>query len=329
LCCVYVLNNRRYDAAAFNTHTRVSVLRRDLLRLGFGGVRREEEYEKVAETFEKAAKACIKLKLWENYLIARGLALRACVLAAKSWGELLKEAKCFYKLWREAEEHREPTVGYLATAAHTLGEYLVYLAASGDKEMAEELLKKRRRLLDYDPRVSVATRLMLKVLGVGEGARQEEVVDVFEPWLSPEYLPALLMLAGRLQKDEALKECDQAEDCVDAVAAAAGDQEAVERLKSKIEREGPEAHLLLGVADGKTLVEVLTPILPAAQLAFMWLAAVEGRADAVRLHGLRGSARSMEPLTRRLFRAVYENCGDLNSEGCRLALLKLYYYYYF
>jgi hypothetical protein len=34
-----------------------------------------------------------------------------------------------------------------------------------------------------------------------------------------------------------------------------------------------EAHPLLEVADGKTLVEVLTPILPAAQLALMlwWL----------------------------------------------------------
>jgi hypothetical protein len=56
--------------------------------------------------------------------------------------------------------------------------------------------------------------------------------------------------------------------------------------------------------------------------------AVEGRADAVKLHGLRGSARFKKPLVRRLFRAVYENCGDLNSEGCRLALLKLYYLHY-
>jgi hypothetical protein len=60
----------------------------------------------------------------------------------------------------------------------------------------------------------------------------------------------------------------------------------------------------------------------------MLLAAVEGRADAVRLHGLEGSAGFEEPLLRRLFRAVYENCGDLNSEGCRLALLKLYYLHY-
>jgi len=284
-----------------------------------------------AGEFEKAAEICIKLKRLENYLASRSRALRARVLAAKSWEELLEEAKGFYKLWREAEEHREPTVGYLATAAHTLGEYLVYLAASGDKEMAEELLKKRRRLLDYDPRVSVATQLMLKVLGVGEGARQEEVVDVFEQELSPEFRPALWLLAGRLQKDEALEICKllpKPEVCVDAVAAATGDQEAVERLKSEIKREVPEASLLLDKVDGKTLVEVLAPIYSSAQFAFTLLAAVEGRVDAVRLHGLWGSVAYGEPLARRLFRVVYENCGDLNSEGCRLALLKLYYYYF-
>jgi len=72
-------------------------------------------------------------------------------------------------------------------------------------------------------------------------------------------------------------------------------------------------------------VEVLAPKYPAVQLAFMLLAAVEGRADAVRLHGLWGFATSREPLPRQLSYAVYENCGELNSEGCRLALLKLYY----
>jgi tetratricopeptide (TPR) repeat protein len=286
--------------------------------------------EETAKEFEKMAEMERKLKQWSNYLAARSLALRARVLAAKSWGELLERAKGFWELCGEAEKHPEPTAIYLATAAARLGECLVYMAASGDKRGAEELLKKWRWLLDYVPEVSVVTRLMLRLLGVGEWARQEEVVDVFEPWLSPEYRPALLMLAGRLQKDEALKECAKLlklEDCVDAVAAAAGNQEAVKRLKSKIEREVPEAHLLLKVADGKTLVEVLTPISPAAQLVFMLLAAVKGRTDAVRLHGLRGSVKSERPLARRLFRAVYENCGGLNSEECRLDLLKLYYYF--
>jgi hypothetical protein len=109
------------------------------------------------------------------------------------------------------------------------------------------------------------------------------------------------------------------------VAAAAGNQEAVERLKSEIEREVPEAHPLLEVADGKTLVEILVPKDSTAWLAFMLLAAVEGRTDAVRLYGLLSSAGFKEPLPRRLFHAVYKNCGDLNSKECGLALLKLYY----
>jgi len=90
----------------------------------------------------------------------------------------------------------------------------------------------------------------------------------------------------------------------------------------------PEARPLLDRVDGRTLVEVLAPGGSQAQLAFMLLAAVERRADAVRLHGLWGSARTKEPLPRRLFRAVYESCSDLNGEGCRTALLKLYYLIY-
>jgi hypothetical protein len=50
-----------------------------------------------------------------------------------------------------------------------LSQCLVYLAASGDKEESVKLLKGRRWLLDYDPRASVATRLMLGLFSVGEG----------------------------------------------------------------------------------------------------------------------------------------------------------------
>jgi len=255
-------------------------------------------------------------------------ALRARVLAAKSREELLERAKGFRELWKEAEKHPDLIAEYLATAAGRLSEYLVYLAASGDKEMAEELLKKLRRLLDYRPEVSVATRLMLRLFGVGHGANLDEVVDAFEPQLSPEFWPALSMLAGRLQRDRALEECAklfEAELCDIIAAAAAGNRVAAERLRSVTEKLAPETSLLLDKVDGKTLVEVQAPMQSQAQLAFMLLAAVEGRVDAVRLHGLLGSVKFKEPLLQRLFRAVYENCGDLNSEGCRLALLKLYY----
>jgi len=143
------------------------------------------------------------------------------------------------------------------------------------------------------------------------------------------------MLAGRLQRDEAHKECgklfsakpSEAKRCDIIVATAAGDRVAAEILRSVIEKVAPEARPLLDRADGKTLVEVLAPIYSSAQLAFMLLAAVEGRADAVRLHGPWGTVQSKKSLLLRLSRAVYENCGDLDSEGCRMALLKLYYYH--
>jgi hypothetical protein len=175
---------------------------------------------------------------------------------------------------------------------------------------------------------------------VGEGARLEEVVEVFEPKLSPEFRPALLVLAGRLQRDEALEECDElsntqlskAEDCVDAVAAAAGNRVAAEILRSvlwsAIEEVVSEKSLLLDKAGGRTLVEVLSPRSSPAHFALMLLVAVEGRADAVRLHGLLGSVAYGDTVLQPLFHAVSENCGDLNSEGCRMALLKLYYFHF-
>jgi tetratricopeptide (TPR) repeat protein len=290
----------------------------------------EKKLEEAAEEFEKAAEINRKSKLWENYLIARGRALRTRVLAANSWEELLERGKGFWELWKEAEKHLELTARYLATAAHTLGEYLVYLAASGDKRGAEELLKKWRQLLDYYQAVSVATRLMLKLFGVGEGARLEEVVDVFGPWLSSEYRPALWLLAGYLQKDEALEICKKSpksEVCIDAVVSVAGDQEAAEKSKLEIKSETPEARPLRDETVERTLVEALATTSSLALFAFMLLAAVEGRAKAVRAHGVLGSLAYLGTIAQLLFNAVYENCGELNSEGCRSALLKLYYYH--
>jgi len=271
----------------------------------------EKKLEEAAEGFEKVAEIRRKLKHWENYLTARGWALRARVLAAKSWKELLERAEGFRELWREAEEYSQPTARYLETAASILSEYLVYLAASGNKEEAVKLLKERQWLLDYDPRVFVATLLMLRLL----------VVDVFKPERASR--PASLILTGSLQKDKASEECNRAEVRVDAVVTTASDQEAVKRLKSEIERK---AHSLLDVADIKTLVEILTSISSAAQLVLMLLAAVEGGIIAVKLHGLLGSVTYGGTVLQPLFRAAYENCG-VNSEGCKTALLKLYYYH--
>jgi adenylate kinase family enzyme/phosphoglycolate phosphatase-like HAD superfamily hydrolase len=289
------------------------------------------------------------LEQWINYLNFSYWALRAYILAAKSCEEFLRSAeglqtpettKSFPELWNKAWKNIIPPAEYLETTANIFGGYLVCLAASGKKKEVEELLKEWRWLLYYSPEVSIATRLILKLFDVGEGAKLYEIVYVFEPRLLPEFRPALLMLASRLQRDKALEKCEQlpnaqqskARVCVNAVYAAAGGQMATHRLKSSIEEVLPnigkvmqEAHRLLNEVDGRSLVEVLAPGDSQTQTAFMLLAAVEGRAKAVRLHGLLGSAKFNEPLSRRLFRAVYKNCGKLNSEECKMALLKLYY----
>jgi hypothetical protein len=80
------------------------------------------------------------------------------------------------------------------------------------------------------------------------------------------------------------------------VAAAAGNQEAAERLKSRNrERVMPEARLLLDKVDGRTLVEVLAPEYSHALARLHVAGGCGGRADAVRLHGLLGSAWAKEP----------------------------------
>jgi hypothetical protein len=296
--------------------------------------------KEAAEELEKAAAEIDRrLEVWDGYLASRGLALRARVIATESWREALKVAERFRELWEEAGRYFESTAGYLEAASYRLGDYLVYLAAFGGREQAkelEELLRKQQTLLGYSQQVSVVARLMLKLLGVGEGVQRGEVVETFKGEFRQEFLPALLMLAGRLQRDEAHKACDElfnaqppkAELCDIIVAAAADDQVAAERLRSEIESKAPRARPLLEMADGKTLVEVLAPISSSAWFALMLLAAVEGRAKAVRLHGLQGSMGIKEPLPRRLFSDAYENCSDLDSDGCKLALLKLYYYHY-
>jgi hypothetical protein len=287
------------------------------------------------------------LKQWKNYLNFSYWALRAYILAAKSCEEFLRSAeglqtpkktKSFPELWDEASKNIIPTAEYLATTANIFGGYLVCLAASGKKQGVEELLKERRWLLYYSPEVSIATRLMLKLFGVGEGAKLDEIAYAPWPLLLQEYYPALRLLAGHLQKDKALEICKQlsgSEVCVVAVDAAAGSQEATRRFKSFIVKVRPnikkvmwKAHRLLDRVGGRSLVEVLAPGDSRTRLALMLLAAVEGRAGAVRLHGLLGSVDYGNNMNKPLFRAVYENCGDLDSEGCKMALLKLYYLHF-
>jgi hypothetical protein len=279
-----------------------------------------KEFEEKAEIMKR------RLNDWGNYLVACGFALRACVLAAESWEEFITTANGFHILWEEAEKYAL-LPQYLEKVAIALAEYLVYLASSGEMKQIDKLLKERRWLLNYAKPVAVVTRLMLRLFGVKERVERKEIIEGLAQSFEEEFLPALRLWANLTDRDGALNECKNSVDtelCIDAVMAITGNKYAAERFKQefpllKLSRE----------LDGKTYVEVISPANSLAQLALMLLATIEGRTEAVRLHGLWSSVRYYnEPLLRLLLRSVYGNCTDLNSEGCKLALLKLYYLHF-
>jgi hypothetical protein len=279
-----------------------------------------EELEKIAETHKRREE-------WIDYLAVRRLALQVRVIAAGNWEELFKTAEGFRELWEEVERLPISRSEYHLLAPPLFSKYLVHLAASGKRELATEQLRKLE-LLDYLPLISVATKLMLKLFGVGEGVPWEEVFKTSAGEIDPALQFILLWSTGRFHKDKVLKECRQLLKMkvdADAMSSDADVQAVIKLLRSCIKKEIQKFHPSLDEMDERTLLEVLVPRCSHARLAFMLLAAAEGRADAVRLHGLLGSVAYKGTVLQPFFRAVYESCGDLNSEGCRLALLKLYY----
>jgi hypothetical protein len=287
-----------------------------------------EELEKIADTYKRWGE-------WVSYFAASRLALQARIIAANSWEEFLKVAKGFLKLWGDAERQPISEEISLLNVVHYLvkllvfSEYLIYLASSSKRELAKEQLKKHE-VLNRLP-FSEAIMLMLKLLGVGEGVPREKVLEAFTGEVNPMLQFFQSVVASRFHKDEALEKCEQSlRTKIQAIVmlSATSEQADIEMLRSCIKKVVQNPSALLDKVEGRTLVEVLAPKYSHARLALMLLAAVEGRAEAVRLHGLVGSVTYMGTVLQPLFRAVYDNCGDLNSKECRLALLKLYHYHF-
>jgi len=300
--------------------------------------RGELDMKRLKETAEESEKIAYIYKRWgewASYFAASRLALQARLIAANSWEEFLKTAEGYLKLWEEVERQPISEEISLLNVVHYLvkllvfSEYLIYLASFGKRELAKEQLKKHEvlnRLL-----FSEATMLMLKLLGVGEGVPREEVLEAFTGEVNPMLQFFQSVVASRFHKDEALEKCEQSlRTKIQAIvmSSATSEQADIEMLRSCIKKVVQNPSALLDKVDGRTLVEVLAPKYSHARLALMLLAAVEGRAEAVRLHGLVGSVTYKGTVLQPLFRAVYDNCGDLNSKECRLALLKLYYYHF-
>jgi len=110
-------------------------------------------------------------------------------------------------------------------------------------------LRERRPLLDYDPIVSVATSLMLNLLGVGEEVTPAEIVKAYQPELEAAFLPALRAAYGLIDTPTAKEECRKLVLCI--AEAVEGSRHVAEKLK----KDEPELKPALSTAYGSNVEE--------------------------------------------------------------------------
>jgi KaiC/GvpD/RAD55 family RecA-like ATPase len=281
------------------------------------------ELDEALKLFNKAFKS---IGYWENYIHARNLFLRAEVLKARSINEYVNVANDFEKLWNETLENFKYTAIYLEKASAVLGNYLVYLASIGRYDDTEKILSRWHGLLNYDMKRSVSTRLMLRLLGFTKVAevKPKELIDAYKDHIRPYFLPALKLTLGI---EASVKECESLENldrCIYAFLAVKGNSYALTMLRNSLNAERLK---LVQELDGKALVQLLAPMTSDCRFALMLYALVNGNAELAKKHAWWGSEEYGEKnrLVGRLFGDVYEICCDVNSEGFKLALLKLYH----
>ena len=138
---------------------------------------------KAADYFSEVAKIAHELGHWENYLISERRAISTMALMEIDLEKGLKEDAVseFEDLWGDALQMMKPAASYFGAAAYVFGDYLVTLALMGRRGDVEKLLKEHGQLLNVDERLSVATCLVLKYLGVNVKApSSEEVLEAIE-----------------------------------------------------------------------------------------------------------------------------------------------------
>jgi KaiC/GvpD/RAD55 family RecA-like ATPase/uncharacterized protein YdhG (YjbR/CyaY superfamily) len=203
------------------------------------------------DLFNGAAEESREIGDYENYLRARGLALRVETIEGSLVGKKLVNE--FRQLYEEAfnNEHFKPTAGYLDTASSNLGEYLVSLALMGDHETINKLLEEHLWVLNAVRRVSVLIRLMLNALLSPRGGlsselkgkfsvNPEELIDAFGSDMYGKYLHALGVAFKMKSPEEEYEKCISIEDsmirrdCEGAVLAVMNDSDAVWWLRWKL-----------------------------------------------------------------------------------------------
>jgi hypothetical protein len=301
-----------------------------------------DRLDEARELYNKAAEIAKSFGRIANYLSARSKVLRVDVIKASNLNEYTDAAKGFEDLWNEALKNLKPTLLYLESEPHYLGNYLVYLASIGRHDVVEKLLNEHALLLDYNEKVLVLTKLMLKILGYTKtGIGSREIVEAFNNDIRSRFLPALKLALGIEANVE--EECAHLEHsvkqlllCVDAFLAVKGNSVAIRMLKEKWLKDelGLEFYLrfykFVEDLDVKSLVQLLAPTSSAACLAFMLYSLANGDTDLARRHallGLLGSISIESILLSRLFREAHDSCCNTGDERFKLALLKLFYFH--
>jgi len=210
-----------------------------------------DELDEAEKLFNEVAEERRETGDFENYLVARGLALRVEAIKGSLVGEKLVHG--FRQLYEVAfnKEHFELTAGYLSTASISLGEYLVSLALKGDHETINKLLEEHLQVLNAVKQVSVLTRLMLNALLSPRGrlsgelkdklsVNPEELIDAIGYDMLRKYLPALRVTFKMKSPEEEYEECMSIEDsterrdCEGAFLAVMNDSDAVWWLRWKL-----------------------------------------------------------------------------------------------
>jgi len=184
-----------------------------------------------------------------------------------------------------------------------------------------------------------------------------ELIDAFGPRMHSEFRPALRVAFRIAKPEDGYEECKSIEDptkrrdCRGTVLAVMDDSDAIWWLRwkliynlyeriSEVERSGwlrelgfdtnaliSEFGKLAGRLDGKSLAQLIAPTGSRARLALILYALINGDGRLARAQALRGTVDFGGKLLTRLFLEAYRACCDLESEGFRRAIAKLFFFH--
>jgi hypothetical protein len=323
---------------------------------------RNDELDKAEKLSNEAAEEYREIGDYENYLVARGLALRVEAIKSSLVGDEL--VKKFQQLYEEAfnKERFKPTVRYLSIASYRLDNYLVSLALTGDHETINELLEEHWQVLDTNEQALSLIWLTLNALLRPRGGLSSElsVIPVswfyaFEHHMHSEFLYALMVALDITKPEDGFTMCRLINDstkggiCMDAISVAMNDDAAVVQLREQLinrfrrllskrlgllKELGADADALFNEfrglvngLDGKSLVRLIAPTNSMASFAFMLYALINGDERLARAHALYGAVDFGGKLLTRLLLEAYRACCDLGSEEFRRAIAKLFFFH--